>query len=450
MDIDVDPYDERDKTDEATGGEDETIPLIPMGGGDSQIDPSGEQETSFGGGATWEPEHETSFGGPEAPLSGGEILHKEYLVGELYELIGNKIHQRLEPNLRLFKLDKDGILYYRGKPLMNKNGELKRIGVIADTLGIGGLKDMGYNITKTNLKPRFLLDLLEKQTKLPSSSEIDKASDIELQELTERPITAIKDFLQEISSDRGTQTGEDDPEMPTMRELVGLDKELRSIRGSLKVEAAKKVELEEKIKHENRKLLFTEHHSEYEGGIRKDIERRLGKLNDDLKVREESIDLLKGRLKNQITSFRETIAKVLDKDATLGERIRTLFREQGITIFSILTAIGMAIGFLVEALVPGSTATTIKNSHGGNDDTPGSAKEWIRNKLKALASLLGKLASKAGAALPGIIGSVVAWLLNRAKEVVGWISKNLWSLVLLCVWMVYDYMKKPQSVSKKK
>ena len=101
----------------------------------------------------------------------------------------------------------------------------------------------------------------------------------------------------------------------------------------------------------------------------------------------------------------------------------------------------MAIGVLVEVLIPGSTATTIKDSHGG-DDTPGSAKEWIRNKLKALASLLGKLAEKAGAALPGIIGSVVAWLLNRTKEVVGWISKNLWSLVLLCVWMVYDYMKK--------
>ena len=117
-----------------------------------------------------------------------------------------------------------------------------------------------------------------------------------------------------------------------------------------------------------------------------------------------------------------------------------LFREQGITILSILTAIGMAIGVLVEALIPGSTAkTTAKDSHGG--DTPGSAKEWIHNKLKALASLLGKLAEKAGAALPGIIGSVIAWLLNHTKEVIGQISKNLWSLVLLCVWMAYDYVK---------
>ena len=47
------------------------------------------------------------------------------------------------------------------------------------------------------------------------------------------------------------------------------------------------------------------------------------------------------------------IIKVLDKDTSLAEKIRTLFREQGITIASILMAIGMAIGVLVEAVLPG-------------------------------------------------------------------------------------------------
>ena len=45
---------------------------------------------------------------------------------------------------------------------MNRNGKLKTIGIIADTLGIRGLREMGYNITKTNLNPRFVLDLMEK------------------------------------------------------------------------------------------------------------------------------------------------------------------------------------------------------------------------------------------------------------------------------------------------
>ena len=123
----------------------------------------------------------------------------------------------------------------------------------------------------------------------------------------------------------------------------------------VKVEVAKKVQLEENIKKEKRKLEEIQDNPEYDDGIKKDIRKRTEKNNEynELKTRQESIDLLKGRLKNQITSFKETIAKVLDKDTSLAEKIQTLFREQEITIASILTAIGMAIGVLVEALLPG-------------------------------------------------------------------------------------------------
>ena len=92
--------------------------------------------------------------------------------------------------------------------------------------------------------------------------------------------------------------------------------------------------------------------------MKEDITKRIDDLNEDLKVRQESINILKGRLKNQITSFIKTIAKVLDKDTPMAEKTQTLFREQGITIASILTAIGMAIGVLVEALLPGGGAAT--------------------------------------------------------------------------------------------
>ena len=87
--------------------------------------------------------------------------------------------------------------------------------------------------------------------------------------------------------------------------------------------------------------------------MREDITKRINVLNDELATRQESINLLKGRLKNQITSFHETITKVLDKDTSLAEKIRMLFREQRITIASILMAIGMTISVLVEALLPG-------------------------------------------------------------------------------------------------
>ena len=157
--------------------------------------------------------------------------------------------------------------------------------------------------------------------------------------------------------------------------------------------------------------------------MKEDITKRIDDLNEDLKVRQESIDLLKGKLKNQIISFKETIAKVLDSNTSLAEKIRTVFREQGITIASILTAIGMAIGVLVEALLPGGGAATSGGVEPPKDEK--GLKEWIRNKLKASASLLGRLGIKAAEALPGITGGIISWILNRAKDAVGWVLQNL-------------------------
>ena len=159
---------------------------------------------------------------------------------------------------------------------MNRNGELKTIGVIADTLGIRGHREMGYNITKTNLKPRFVLDLLEKQAELPSSSEIAKADDIELEEIAEK----ASDIISQI---KDVQTDTDDLFEHPLRELLGLDKQLRSIRSSLKVEVAKKVQLEEHIAKERRKLEeFREYPGVYDDAMREDITKRIDDLNDEL------------------------------------------------------------------------------------------------------------------------------------------------------------------------
>ena len=117
-------------------------------------------------------------------------------------------------------------------------------------------------------------------------------------------------------------------------------------------------------------------------------------------------------------------------------RIRTLFKEQGITIVSILTAIGMAIGVLIEALLGGPSATAPKSGGTSGGDTKGGAREWIKNKLKALSQLL---ADKALASLPGIIGSIISWILNRAKEVIGWLSQNLWALITGVGVLIYTY-----------
>ena len=55
-------------------------------------------------------------------------------------------------------------------------------------------------------------------------------------------------------------------------------------------------------------------------------------------------------LQTQVSRIKQTLEKVLDKDGSLAERIRTLFREQGITIFSILTTFSMTIATIVLAI----------------------------------------------------------------------------------------------------
>ena len=170
------------------------------------------------------------------------------------------------------------------------------------------------------------------------------------------------------------------------------------------------------------------------------IEGRINKLRGELTERNKKIDILKGEASKQIYQIKESITKFLDKEmGTLGERIRTLFKEQGITIVSILTAVGMTSGVLIEALLGGPSASIPTSGGTSGGDKKGRAREWIKNKLKALSQLLGKLADKALASLLGIIGSIISWILNRAKEVVGWLSQNLRALITGVGVLVYTY-----------
>ena len=131
---------------------------------------------------------------------------------------------------------------------------------------------------------------------LPSESDITKADDIELQEIAEK----ASDIISQI---KDVQTDTDDLFEHPLRELLGLDTQLRSIRGLLKVEVAKKVQLEECIAKEHRKLEeFREYPLVYDDAMKEDITKRIDNLNEDLKVRQECIDILKGRLKSQTTS----------------------------------------------------------------------------------------------------------------------------------------------------
>ena len=209
-DIDIDPFGEHDRTESRIDDHTETgknIPFTPAGGGTPTWEPEREQELSFGG------------------ESQRTKLMKDY-VKDLYKKISENIFETPEEfHYDYFKLE-DGELYYRGKrkPLTTK-GVLNSVGMLADILGKVGLCNLGFDIPRGKVNARQAVMLNKAAEELPSESDITRADDIELQEIAEKAsgiISQIKDV----------QTDTDDLLEHPLRELLGLDKELRSMRFS--------------------------------------------------------------------------------------------------------------------------------------------------------------------------------------------------------------------------
>ena len=261
------------------------------------------------------------------------------------------------------------------------------------------MKDMGFDVdrprtgTKSKI-PKKRIEQIEQYiheiddnrkqfaselNKLPKSE--DTQDNIMLQDIvnkneiaTDNSIKLIETSLTEIGLEASTQTGG-----LTLRELQGLDKELRTISGSLRYAITKSIAKQVDIDRESRKLEEMANDETYSDEQREEVQARLQRFQDEQKAINEQIRILKGRYSNQIYQIRESIMKFLDKETgTLGERIRTLFKKQGITIVSILTALGMALGVLIEALLGGPSASTPTSQSTITSDKKGGAREWIK------------------------------------------------------------------------
>ena len=100
-------------------------------------------------------------------------------------------------------------------------------------LGKEGLCDLDFNVPKGKVTSQQAAMLNKVEEEIPSLSEITKADEIELQEI----VKSMGDSIYQI---KDIQTDTDDLFKHPLRELLGLDAQLRSIRGSLKVEVAKR------------------------------------------------------------------------------------------------------------------------------------------------------------------------------------------------------------------
>ena len=346
------------------------------------------------------------------------LIYVDSTRNDIEELVANQIYDKLttmfnrarerlginngtpieEPTIRYnsFKLADDGSLTFVYKRTVIDLGNInERIKSPSELwrLSVAKLKAMGFtDITDEDTHPyrtkyivardkvKKLNENLDERSKAIESSSTTDAEAIEMIEVTSKDIdTTVKDVEQDTSF---IKPSERDNLLP-LRELDGLDKQLRTIKGSLKVAIAKCIDLEGRIKHEERKLNEIQD-PKYSDDQRDMIEGRINKLRGELTERNKEIDILKGEASKQINQIKESITKFLDKKmGTLGERIRTLFKEQGITIVSILTAVGMTVGVLIEALLGGPSASAPTSGGTSGGDKKGGAREWIKRQIKS-------------------------------------------------------------------
>ena len=230
-----------------------------------------------------------------------------------------------------FKLADDGEITFIYKRIVIDLGNInERIKAPSELrrLSVAKLKAMGFtDITDEDTQPyrtkykvardkvKKLNENLDERSKAIESSSTTDAEAIEMIEVTSKDIdTTVKDVEQDTSF---IKPSERDNLLP-LRELEGLDKQLRTIKGSLKVAIAKRIDLEGRIKHEERKLNEIQD-PKYSDDQRDMIEGRINKLRGELTERNKEIDILKGEASKQINQIRGSITKFLDKESgTLG------------------------------------------------------------------------------------------------------------------------------------
>ena len=200
------------------------------------------------------------------------------------------------------------------------------------------------------------------------------------------------------------------------RELTGLDRSLRNMRTTvLKITSDREAKKEtlKQLKDETSKVLFDPAHDD-----KVQFSENLREKQQEIKTLEEEIEALDSvvreydnKFRGQFQRIKQTRDKMLNQDMTLGERIQTLFREQGLTITSVITALGLAIGMIVQRIIsalkpptspaptppPPAPKPTPKPTPETNPPAPKpepGIKGWMKQQLRNIANLLLTLENK--------------------------------------------------------
>ena len=152
-------------------------------------------------------------------------------------------------------------------------------------LGVGKLRLMGFtDIMYEDINPfsqrfkRVREEVMKLNENIDEMSKaIESTTDAEAIEMVEVTSKNIDETIKDVEQDTSFIEPSERNKLLPLRELEGLDKQLRTIKGSLKVAIAKRVDLEAHIKLEERKLSEVQD-PKYSDDQRDMIEDRLRKL----------------------------------------------------------------------------------------------------------------------------------------------------------------------------
>ena len=115
----------------------------------------------------------------------------------------------------------------------------------------------------------------------------------------------------------------------------------------------------------------------------------------------------------------ERANEVIEERMTLRDRVKTIFKKYGFTVLAVASAVGVVIGVIVANLKNGLT----------------SLGKGVGNGLKTISKKLGEI-------LPGLVGAIASFALKTAGEVVGFLAKNAWLLIVVVVIYLVEQFKK--------
>ena len=193
-----------------------------------------------------------------------------------------------------------------------------------------------------------------------------------------------------------------------MQKFLAIDKFLQSIHGELLNNTTKLTEINKLIERDTKKLQEVQNDPTYTDEQRQLYKDRLDDLNTKKQARLEIISQNREDLQRQVARIKQTLEKVFDKNTSLAERIRTLFRKQGMTIFSILSIKGQ---------------------------------ENLKKMFRQVSRCTQKARGKVVEGLTAIVGSVVGAILNFLGKAVGFVAEHTWALIvfvagLIDIWLM--------------